>query len=804
MKTTNQVLILAGAALALFVAGRSSVNWGAPNSAVVPGEAHVHGAREAHEPSLWACPMHPQIKLPDFGICPICNMDLVELAGDSEDHPRRLVMSPASKALAQIASEPVRRRNVTRPVRLVGKVDYDETAIRTISAWVPGRIDRLYVDYTGVRVSEGDHLVWLYSPELLTAQEELLAAAERLETTAGERSEFLATSNRDAYSSAREKLLLWGLTEAQVTEIESRGTASDRVELTSPSSGVVIEKLLDEGAYVQTGTHIYRIADLSQLWLRLDAYEQDLAWLRHGQDVWIEVEALPGMRVQGVIATIDPYLDERTRTAKVRVNVDNRDGRLKPGMFVRAVANARLGAGGAVLDQQLAGKWVSPMHPEIVKDEPGQCDVCGMDLVRAEDLGLVPEAPSSSERPLVVPASAVLITGRRAVVYVDVAGTESPTFEGREVVLGPRAGDEYLVLEGLAEGERVVTNGAFRIDSSMQILAKPSMMGVPAEGGAANGPETTRFRASLGPIYAGYLEAQRQLANDEFTAAQRALNELDPQLEDVSAAGLEAPERELWREERGALAGALGSAAAARDLEELREAFEPASRSLLALARGFGHDGSKTLVEAYCPMALDGSGASWLQAGTEVANPYFGASMFRCGEIREEFQPMAGSTAPEHTLEHDHLDTSEEETALGAVFSTYLAVQQHLAGDDAPSAHSGLALLGDAVEVTTASSTWPESVSTPLRALHSALEELRPTADLEHDRMLFDRLSEQLLLVEAAAGNPLEQPLQVVHCPMAFENQGATWIQTEGSIANPYFGASMLRCGSVTREVNAR
>ncbi|MFT5150857.1 MAG: Cu(I)/Ag(I) efflux system membrane fusion protein, partial [Planctomycetota bacterium] len=435
MKTTNKVLILASAAVTLFIVGRSSVGWGSEPEA---REAHVHDEEEVKEPTLWTCPMHPQIKLPEFGACPICGMDLVEMTAGGDDNPRQLVMSPASKALARIVSEPVRRKNVTRPVRMVGKVDYNETAVRTISAWVPGRIDRLYVDYTGVRVSKGDHLVWLYSPDLLTAQEELLSARDRLKATAGESSEFLTASNLDAYSSSREKLLLWGLTEEQVVEIEMRGSASDRVMLTSPSTGVVIDKMLDEGAYVQTGTHIYRVADLSQLWVRLDAYEQDLAWLRYGQPVVVEVEALPGETLEGIISYIDPFIHEHTRTAKVRVNVDNIDGRLKPGMFVRAVASARLGAGGVVLDQHLAGKWVSPMHPEVVKNEPGVCDVCGMDLVRAEDLGLVPDVPSPSARPLVIPSSAVLVTGKRAVVYIEVPGTDRPTYEGREVVLGPR------------------------------------------------------------------------------------------------------------------------------------------------------------------------------------------------------------------------------------------------------------------------------------------------------------------------------------------------------------------------------
>lgn len=818
MKTTNKILLVTGAALALLAIGRSSAGWGVASDA--EAQQHVHGedagAEQQGEGTLWTCPMHPQIKLPDSGACPICGMDLVEMTGAGDDNPRQLVMSPASRELARIVSAPVRRKNVTRPVRMVGKVDYDETAVRTISAWVAGRIDRLYVDYTGVRVSEGDHLVWLYSPDLLTAQEELLSAKARVKATAGESSEFLASSNVDAYTSAREKLLLWGLTEEQVVEIEERGTANDRVMLTSPSAGVVIEKMLDEGAYVQTGSHIYRIADLTQLWLRLDAYEQDLAWLRHGQQVVVEVEALPGETFKGSISYIDPFIHEHTRTAKVRVNVDNSNGRLKPGMFVRAVASARLGMGGAVLDRQLAGRWVSPMHPEVVKDGPGQCDVCGMDLVRAEDLGLVPDAPTTTERPLVVPSSAVLATGKRAVVYVEVPGTEEPTYEGREVVLGPRAGDEYMVLEGLEDGERVVVNGAFRIDSSMQIMAKPSMMGSPGQSSGATGPEATVFREALAPLYAAYLEGQAGLAGDDTGSAQSALASMGQLLEDISPAGLSAEHRTVWREELPQLSAAIASAASAESIEALRAPFEPISSSMLTIVREFGHDASSNLVEAYCPMALDGTGASWLQVGRDIRNPYFGASMLGCGDVREEFithGELAESMPMDHAaMGHDH-DVSEDaamdrtepfESPLAAVFTGYLELQSELAEDAAQSAHISLKALLERVVAAAGDATLPEAMTMRLHKMHSTLLKVGEKSDIELDRAVFRALSEHILAIEKEGGNPLEQPLSVVHCPMAFEDEGADWLQPQGQVANPYFGAAMLRCGAVTREVASK
>jgi Cu(I)/Ag(I) efflux system membrane fusion protein len=268
-------------------------------------------------------------------------------------------------------------------------------------------------------------------------------------------------------------LRLWGLTPSQIKKLERQKKPSDHITIYAPMRGTVIHKDAVEGMYVDTGTRIYTIADLARVWVKLDAYEADIIWVRYGQEVELMTEAYPGERFTGRIAFIDPILNTKTRTVAVRVNVDNKDGKLKPGMFVRAVVHSKVAKGGKVMDPGLAGKWISPMHPEIIKDKAGTCDICGMPLMRAEDLGYVKGEPR--EAPLVIPATAPLITGKRAVVYVQMPDHET-LFEGREIVLGPRAGDYYLVQTGLQEGELVVVNGNFKIDSAMQIQAKPSMM----------------------------------------------------------------------------------------------------------------------------------------------------------------------------------------------------------------------------------------------------------------------------------------------------------------------------------------
>jgi len=468
----NRIIVLIVAAFALGFVARGCRQ----KSESVDSSVSQDSEEEA---TVWTCSMHPQIHQPKPGKCPICFMDLIPVTSETgQIGERQISFSQAALKLMEIQTAPVQRKFVEAQVRMVGKIDYDETRVKYIAAWTPGRIDRLYVDYTGVTVNKGDHMVYLYSPQLLSTQSELIQALKSVENMKAGASELLKRSILATLTAAREKLRLLGLTPDQISDIEKSGQPVDHLTIYAPIGGVVIHKNATEGMYVQTGTKIYTIADLSKLWMKLDAYESDMMWLRYGQEVEFSTEAYPGETFKGRITFIDPILNAKTRTVKLRVNVDNPDGTLKPGMFVHAVVRAKVAGAGRIMDTAMAGKWICPMHPEIVKDSAGVCDICEMPLATAESLGYV-TVDASGEAPLVIPASAPLITGRRAVVYVQLPDTEKPTYEGREVVLGPRAGDYYIIESGLAEGEIVVTNGNFKIDSALQIQAKPSMMSAP-------------------------------------------------------------------------------------------------------------------------------------------------------------------------------------------------------------------------------------------------------------------------------------------------------------------------------------
>ena len=398
----------------LFILGGILLGWLFFHSSENKSEdKHEHATHE-REATVWTCSMHPQIRRSEPGKCPICGMDLIPLVqknapSDSGD----IQFTNEAAALANVLTSVVSRQKPVKDIRLYGKVQIDERLLQSQTSHVTGRIEKLLVNFTGESVQKGQTLAIVYSPELVTAEQELLESAKAKE------------SQPEIYQAAKDRLRQWKLTEHQISAIEKSGKVKENIEVVSNTTGVVIAKRVNNGDYVGQGTVLYDVANLSRLWVMFDAYESDLPFLRKDDPIAFTLQAMPGMNFTGKVLFIDPFIDPTTRVSKVRVEISNQSGRLKPEMFATGIVHANVSA---------------------YKDK------------------------------LVIPGSAVLWTGKRSIVYVKQPNSENPVFKLREVELGPALGGSYLIVHGLREGEEIVTQGAFNVDAAAQLEGKPSMM----------------------------------------------------------------------------------------------------------------------------------------------------------------------------------------------------------------------------------------------------------------------------------------------------------------------------------------
>jgi Cu(I)/Ag(I) efflux system membrane fusion protein len=423
-----------------------------------------HHAASSHE--RYICPMNCTPPMGEPGKCPVCAMPLVVADSGSGGDERSVSIDSAARRILGIRTAQVKESEVYRTIRTVGGIDYDEERVATIAAYVDGRIEELYAEYVGVQVAKGDALAVLYSPSLYSAQVEFLSSfnTPALNALSGDGDRLSAI--------ARDNLSELGMTESQIKSLQSSGKAQKRLQIVSPIGGTVIAKHKVEGDYVKTGESIYRLVDLSTVWLMLDLYPSDAAAVKFGQQVEAEFQSLPGEVYTGRVAFIHPMVNPKTRTVSVRVEMANFDGKLKPGDYATATIRVPAIARDEVYDPALAGKWISPMHPQIIRSEAGECPICGMDLVPTRDLGFV-DQPLPGQAVISVPRSAVLMAGDNSVLYVE---KEPGVFEIREVTLGVMTDTVAVILDGVSAGETVATDGNFLIDSQMQLGGKPSLM----------------------------------------------------------------------------------------------------------------------------------------------------------------------------------------------------------------------------------------------------------------------------------------------------------------------------------------
>lgn len=544
------------------------LGWGFSALTSPKPDAHAHAEGEGL-PSIWTCSMHPQIRLPEKGDCPICGMDLIpadqESAGTSNS--QAFQMTPEALALAQVQTIVVGGMQAKKELVLSGKLQADERESASLTAKFPGRIEKLFVTFTGEQVKAGQRIATIYSPELLTAQKELLEASKTKATFP------------QLYQASKDKLSLWKLSAAQIAEIERSGQVKERMDIFADQSGIVLQKNVSVGDYVSMGAVLFTVTNLNSLWLLLDVYESDLPFVALGDEIQFTVAGKPGETLNAKVTFVDPLINANTRAASVRAEIRNVDNTLKPEMFVTARVQTRT---------------------------------------------------TGSLAEVMVPRTAVLWSGKRSIVYVKVPNASLPEFVMREVTLGNRLGENYQIASGLKAGEEIVSYGAFALDASAQLSGKPSLLN---RSSTQQVEVSAAFSEQLTAVVESYFLIKNNLVKDQMPT--NAVQTLTQALAKVSTDGT-GKDNAKWEKIKSGLSEATAKIKASKDIASARTHFSSLSTQVIKLTETYKLN-TAVVYKDYCPMAFDNKGGYWLSETEDIKNPYFGASMLTCGEVKQTY-----------------------------------------------------------------------------------------------------------------------------------------------------------------------
>ncbi len=596
MNITKQQL-LKGAGLVIIGLLSGWLLFGGSSGQNIP-ENHDHERTEVDGEEVWTCSMHPSVREDGPGQCPICGMDLIPATSEAaDDDDYSMVMTEAAVQLANIQTSPVIREIPTREITLPGRVEVDERRISYVTTHFEGRIRDVKIDFTGAPIQKGDVMATVYSPDIVSAQRELLEAVR------------VKDRNPGLYESAVRKFKLWEFTDEQIRQIVERGEVQTDMEILSPVDGFVMKRNVLSEQHVMEGTIIYEVANLEKLWVTFDAYEEDLNWLSENDTVHFTTRSNPGQTYEATISYIDPTFNPQKRTIRIRAVVDNSDRNLRPDMLVNGTLQANM------------------------QDEK-----------------------------LLIPATSVLWTGPRSLVYIQDTTADTPRFEVKTVELGPRTGDYYVIEEGINEGDQVVTHGNFRIDSEFQLADRFSMMNREPGSGAVPGhqhgdmdqgemdemeeqqvePEQdhgqshdvpAEFRTKLTEAVEAYIRGKDAFVNSDLQTAAAEFQSFTEKLEAIGEHGLTGSGHEEWMNGYSDLRSPAMEITRTNSIEQARTAFRNLSDQLIQAVQKFGIDGA--VYQQYCPMAFDNEGANWLSNSEQIQNPYLSETMPGCGEIIE-------------------------------------------------------------------------------------------------------------------------------------------------------------------------
>jgi Cu(I)/Ag(I) efflux system membrane fusion protein len=545
---------------------------------------------------MWTCSMHPQIMQPEAGDCPICGMDLIPAETSADGlMADQFKLTQNAMALANIETSIVGAGKIeNNSTKLSGKIVPNEEANTVQVSYFSGRIEQLNVNFTGEEIRKGQLLATIYSPELYAAQQELITAVS------------LKDSQPALYKAVRNKLKIWKLSESQIQQIETSGKVKENFPVYATVSGTVSEKLVAQGESIKQGQPLLKIANLNTVWANFDVYENQIDAFKKGQEILIKSNAHVDKEFKAKVAFIDPVLDMRTRTVKLRVVLNNKEGFLKPGMFVE---------------------------------------------------GKIKGITSSKKELLIIPSSAILWTGKRSVVYLK-ANPKEPIFKMLEVTLGNKVGDFYEIVEGLNFGDEIVTNGIFTVDAAAQLQGKKSMMN------KRGGKTTTGHEGHLGMNETNSVKTENQLKmNQRISVSSDFQNQLkvvfneyiklkDALVKEDSKKGIAVSKKLLdnllkvnmklledkaahnhWVSLEKEIKIAAMSISNTSNIKNQRNHFKHLSSNLVSALEVFGIN--EKVYHQFCPMADANKGAYWLSKEEKVINPYFGDAMLTCGEVKQ-------------------------------------------------------------------------------------------------------------------------------------------------------------------------
>ena len=570
-------------------------------------ENHEHELTQADN-GMWTCSMHPQIMQPEAGDCPICGMDLIPAETSADGLAAdQFKMTENAMALANIETAVIGMSDNdldSNSLMLSGKIATNDKASATQTAHFGGRIEKLYYKSEGELIKNGALIASIYSPELVTAQNELIEALN------------IKEAQPELYKAVRNKLKFWKVSEKQIQSIEQTKKVITNFNMYANTSGYIQKVLVEEGNHVKEGSPLFKVANLSNVWANFDVYEQNIKNFKVGQTIAITLNAYPNKTIKAKLDYIDPILNATTRTVSARATLVNTNNLLKPGMLVSG-------------EVQIATK-------------------------------------DASTTTLSVPKTAVLWTGKRSVVYVKASKSE-PIFQLREVNLGSASGENYTILSGLEEGEEIVTNGTFTIDASAQLQGKKSMMnkggGKTTTGheGHTSTPLSTSidhsevtskhedtsiierlivssdFQKQLKTVVDSYLLLKDNLVADNALDVKNNASDLLVNLGKIDMKLLSNDNAHgQWMALEKDIKSTANAIASENEITNQRKHFKPLSSVLTRTVALFGIN--QKVYSQFCPMADNDKGAFWLSLNEEIRNPYYGDAMLKCGSIKQTIE----------------------------------------------------------------------------------------------------------------------------------------------------------------------